>query len=760
MLIFDIATQAIDKGFKTLADIPEPKNSTVDKGEMDVWCNSTIGSPRRYNTLTKACLGLQSYANFEGNLTLLTSIGTDYVASVQDDVTTFSVSNNWNSTVPYYANKNEICKFFVSILPNALVEDTTFTKLNIDLTAIAPSTVNGTPQGGAERFNLDGYDAGIEATHPVLVIVPVVLKLYYDHKLPTTVSIDSFDVDAETFTKGGNTEGWIRAMKWTTEHNNGASLHHATVYCNNNDIVVDPITLPMLTDRCDFQHVSTQLAHDTTGAYDAVTTRIQDAIVLAAQKGGLKSPTTGGSPTSVASTTVTQTEQRTNEKSEQKMRKLRLLLIGKNDKGELVAPKLARHVLEAFKETTPVKAAVVLNQAFRDYRTNLVKKVLGSRGGSYSFSTEQLYPFLLKELMECNWFTENLTFNPSAVTREITLFAFLKANVNCTNFKEIVVSGRKIMSDAEMAPTSTNHNAGTSTLYTKGLSTKVTDGLSALANTEGILSFFLDDPIGHTPLISEYLARSYECLDNMETKATLEQICDGPSPNRYFMPNFLKDINQGISYFAAFSQSYAARAALEKNENLAAHAITTLSNVAHAEASLRTMMATGKFGDMNNKPPMYDFITSERSPPHTPQPDRGSGGNPPNGGDLKTPQAKKQKQQRTPANANGGVGGNNDRPNNSVRGVIKNAEGKSGLPKFPNGIKAKMPNRDNAFMQLCNKHIMDGVTCTNGNCRYAHVNKNNFFQRITNVAHQKMFCDYVNNDPNFTWAYGAITPQG
>ena len=753
MLIFDIAKDAIDQGIKTLADIRAPLNSTVDKGEINTWCNSTIPSPSRYNVLTKSALGLQSYANLDGNFMLLTSVGTDYINGTQDEATTFSLGNNWHTTVPHYVTKLDVVKFFISILPQGLADDTTFTQLTVDLNTVAPSTVNGTPQGGAERFNLEGYDALIDDTHPVAVVVPVIFKLPYGHGLPATVGIDSFDVNAEIFTKGGNTEGWIRAMKWANEHNAGASLHHATMYLNNTALPITGALAPLLTDRCDIRPITTMLPHDATGNHESVTTRIQDAIVLAAQKGGVSSPGKTGTPNAPTGTTVTQTEQRTNEKSEQRMNKLRLLLVGEDDKGVLVIPELARHITEAFKETTPVKAAVVLAQAFRDYRSNVVKKILGSRGGSFSLNTDQMYPRLTKELMDCNWFTENLTYNPSALLNDLTIFAFLKANVECSTFHEIVKHGQKIMSDVEMAPSNKNISPGSPNLYTKGNCTKVADGLSALSNLEGMLSFFLADPTKHVPLISKYLQRSYDRLDNMETKSTLEAMCDGTSPNRYFIPNFLSDINQGVSHFAAFAQSYEARTALEKKDPLLPFMETTINNVSIVETNMSSMLASGKFGDMNNMPALYKYIAKVGAPVPTPPQE----GRYANNNDVQTPKAKKQKQQGTPAAAV--ANGNNSQLPNSKKGIIKNAEGKTGMPQLPNGIKAIMPNRDNALGQPCNKHIMDGVACTIPNCRYAHVNKNNFHKRIPDKEHQKMFCDYVNNNPNFTWANGTLTPQ-
>jgi len=463
MLLFDIAKHANAKGVKTLAEIPAPVNSTVDMGELGNWYNTAVSSPGRYSILTKSTLGLQSIANYRGNLTLLTSFGTDYVESANDEVATFSVGNNWNTTAPYYVQKMDIVKFIVSILPQGLADDTSFTQLDIDLSTIAASTEAGMPQGGLERFELTNYDPSDPSTFPKLVYVPLVGKLPYNHKLPSTVNIQSFDVDAEHFNKGGNLEGYIRAMQWTVEHNNGASLHYASRYCNNNDIQPVAEMGQNLSENCDFHAVAVQLPNDGTGGYDTVTTRIQDAIVLAAQKGGIQSYESPPESPERPLNTTTQTEQRANEKNELKMRKLRLLLVGKDSEGRIVAPELADHVKEAYKESTPVKSAVVLTQAYRDYRFTRVKKILGSRGGSFTLGANRLYPLLVKTLMDVTWYTENLTYNPDTILREITIFAFLKENVQCVSFNETIVHGQKLMNDIEMAPGHTKYDSGPTT---------------------------------------------------------------------------------------------------------------------------------------------------------------------------------------------------------------------------------------------------------------------------------------------------------
>jgi hypothetical protein len=61
--------------------------------------------------------------------------------------------------------------------------------------------------------------------------------------------------------------------------------------------------------------------------------------------------------------------------------------------------------------------------------------------------------------------------------------------------------------------------------------------------------------------------------------------------------------------------------------------------------------------------------------------------------------------------------------------------------------------------RLCRDHIQDGKTCPHRDCEYAHVGKANFHDRIPDVAHQKLFCDFVTNSDKFTWAMGELTPQ-
>jgi len=766
LLIFDIAKHANEKGITTLADIPAPLNSTVDTGELSNWYNSAIPSPGRYSTLTKSTLGLQSMAIFNGNLTLLTSFGTDYIETVNDEVTTFSVGNNWHTTAPYYAPKAEVYKFVVSILPQGLADDTDFTQLNVNLVDVAASTEADMPVGGLERFNLPNYDPNDATTHPTLVYLPVLGKLGYGHKLPATVNITSFDTDAETFTKGGNYEGWILAMKWSVENNNGASLHYASRFFNNNDIQPTAEMVQNLADRCDFHHAAVQLPNDGTGGYDAVTTRVQDAIVLAAQKGGIQvSDRHPSTPDRVINTT-TQTEQRTNDKNEQRMRKLRLLLVGKDDAGNAVIPELAPYVIEAYSETTPVKSAVVLRAAFRDYRLGHVKKILGSRGGNFTLTPEQWYPLFTKTVLDVSWFAENLAYAPDMILKEITIFAMLKANVNTSTFNEIIVYGQKLMNDVEMAPSSNNHVSGSANLYTRGQCTKVADGLSALANTEGLLSFLLAKPHKHTPCLNNFLKGAYERLDNMETKATLEGMCDGPSPNKFFIPNYLKDVSAGVAHVANFAHSYDARMAMESNKPIDEFLAPTIRNINTCDANMNLMMATGKFGDMMAMPSIYTHISSVPAVHERTDNNSNNNGGRANGNnrtpgspeDLRTPNAKKQKKQNSPTSVAGGSNPST-RPPNSTRGIIKNVDGHSGLPRIPPGIKAKMPNRENALGNLCNKHIMDGVSCAQTNCRYAHVNNHNFHNRIPDVEHQKLFCDYVNNAAGFTWAHGVLEPK-
>ena len=95
-----------------------------------------------------------------------------------------------------------------------------------------------------------------------------------------------------------------------------------------------------------------------------------------------------------------------------------------------------------------------------------------------------------------------------------------------------------------------------------------------------------------------------------------------------------------------------------------------------------------------------------------------------------------------------------------AKGIIKNVDGSTKVPIIPTSILAMNKAKGNAMCKVCRQFATEGLTCNNVVCPYAHVMYRTFQSNITNVDHQKEFCDFVNNNPDITWAGEELKPIG
>jgi len=764
----DIVRAAAKKGINSLSAIPAPNNTTTSTASNNTWFDSTLAGPQRRSIFATSNTGFQSAANINGHMALLSALGTNYIPTINSEVTSFSVGDTFIGTSPHYSTHDDITKYCISIVPASLMEDSPFVAVAQTLDTLPPFA--GGIQGGLERFNLPNYDATDPSTHPVLVYIPVICPLDYVHKLTNNASIAAMDIGTEDFTKGGTLETWVFAMKWLVDNNNGHSLHDASQFFNHADLNLNVANGPdatALSATCNFNELSTQLPSTATSGYTEVEARIHEAILMTCMKAGVTTsdpdpPTPPRTPTNGF---TTQTEQHQNQKNAEKIMKLRLSLVGLDDNGNVVIPELSDRVTGAYKERNMAAATELLRGQFRDWNLTAAPKLLKEYGTAYDFSHDEMYPFFVKAVLDGMFYTDNLRLRPKDVFEEITIFNFLKPKTSTVEYEEVVKEGQKALNMVAMTPDNKNVQITSKGLYAGGHCKTLQHALSAIAGMHGWFLFLLEDGTTMVPRVCNLLRELHDKLSHMGHRRTVESLTEGPNGNPYFITNFLLDAQQALSQHFMFCHNPYVRSIMKSNGDMQPLFDEYTNNVDTVLQNMDVMFTTGKFDGYKECPVLYAILFGK--PDANKNVKGGTNGQSPgkgnrnNGEQSPAKKQKKSKNNSSPAPGTGNRGSPNGAPTGPpAKGIIKNVDGSTKVPIIPTSILAMNKAQGNAMRKVCRQFATEGLTCRNVVCPYAHVTYRTFQSNITNVDHQKEFCDFVNNNPDITWAGEELKPIG
>jgi len=755
---------AMENGRRTPSKIPKPQGLGASAAATTKpWFDGSKTAVQRLNTLTTTASGIQGAAFIGNTLSLMTGITTAYVNAVGDEAVVFSPGDSYDIK-PYYATKGHTTQFVVTLMANSVAGALSYERLTQDVGTLAP--VAGQPAGGLERFNFPGYDDTDPETFPVLVYVPVVAKFPFDHKVNFIDPITGIDLAVEGYEKGAEMDAYLTSMKWLIERNGGNSLHHASGYFDPADInhAAGVHAADNLADTCDFAASMVQHPGVPVAACEQVEERIKNVIFSAINMAGVGTTTTAPGPAlpqQVVQTT-TQTESNQNSRNLKFQTSWRLALTGTDNNDSVVVPDLSQAFLDAYIEKSPTHASTHIQRALNDFMNSAAPALLRERGSSCSISTEEIYPYLTRQLLACEVYAGNVRTFPEKVLKEITTFCFLKSNPRCQAYEAVVKNGQTTMNAVAMSPLSTTIPATATNLYVEGKCTKLEHALNALANFEAILKFLMANPDTHESYLCSFLARAYDLIGNMTTRRTIEPITDGPQGNKYFVTNFLVDVNQAVSRIFEYAYDARVSKALANGEDLKPEYNKMVADVESIFNGMRYILTTGRFTEWEAFPRVYSYLKPEAH-----KNDNGSGKKPnANGGgadkEAGTPLTKKPKNQPKTGSPNSVADGNVGRQNNAntSHGVIKHKEGATGLPDIPTAIVGMNVSKGNALTKLCRANAVEGVVCKNKPCPYAHFTAKNFHARIPDVQHQKLFCDYVINSDKFDWTKSALAPRG
>ena len=762
---------ANEKRIHSISAIPAPAVSNgATHGDVRQWFSATLPSAQRLGTLTAPDIGIQSVALSGDNLVLLTGLGTNYIPAVNDDAVDYSVGDSYN-LVPYYSAKADMTKYVYTVIPAGLAEGT-FYHPPQTLDTLAPTATG--PPGGLERFNTPNYDANDQDSLPVLVLMPMVCKVGFAHAIKSNSSITAMDIANEDFLKGTTLEAYVTGMKWLMEHNGGNSLHHGTDLFDITAVTWVDANAPgtnNLSASCNFAPYMHQVPINVANVHETTVKRVQATIMMACMNGGLmesdRPPET--TPGTVIKTT-TMTESLATERNKGFQTIWSLMLARKDGDGNVVPAELSRTLLLAYKEKNAALSCQSMTSAFRDFIITNLQALLGHRASSFTMKHDELYPWLVKNVLEAKMYADNLRLNPDYVKKDITIFCFLKSILASTEYETIIKGGQTMVEAVSMAPGSTNIPTGSSTLYINGSCHKIEDALAGLTNLEAFFLLLVKDPKNNVPYIVELLRECYDIIGNMQARRSFESMTDGPNGNPFFVGNFLLDVHMTISQVMMFAYNPEVRELADANGDITPAFEKAMTNAQAVLESIRYGFTTGKLHEMNDRPRLFDYLdNAPNRNPSTPPPKSGgnNGGNnnqsPGDGKHNNSSPAKKQKKDnnRSPtsvASPNSG-GSPPTAPGSTTRGLIKGVNGETKLPTLPTSILGMNPAKGNAMCKLCRLYITEGHSCGKTDCPYTHVNSSTFHKRITDAEHQKVFCDFVNASTNYDWVGREMKPR-
>jgi len=762
---------ANEKRIHSISAIPAPTaNNATTLGDVRNWFRSTTPAAQRLGTLMAPDIGIQSVALSGDNLVLLTGLGTNYMPAVNDDAVDYSVGDSYN-LVPYYSAKADITKYVYTVIPAGLVEDT-FYHPPQTLDTLAPIAAG--PPGGLERFNTLNYDATDPDSFPVLVLIPMVCKLGFEHAIKSNSSVTAMDIANEDFIKGTTLEAYITGMKWLVENNGGNSLHHGTDLFDIATVTWVDANVPgtnNLSVTCNFAPFMHQVPIDVANVHETTVKRVQSTIMMACMNGGVMVSDTPPetTPQTVIKTT-TMTESLASERNQGFQTIWSLMLARTDSNGKAIPAELSDTLLKAYKEKNAALSCQSMTSSFRDFIITNLQELLGHRGSSFTMKHDELYPWLVKSILEAKMYADNLRLNPEYVKKDITIFCFLKSILASTEYETIIKGGQTMVEAVSMAPGSNNIPTGSSTLYVNGSCTKIEDALAGLTNLEAFFLLLVKDPKNKVPYIVELIRQCYDLIGNMQSRRSFESMTDGPNGNPFFVGNFLLDVHMTLSQIMMFAFNPEVRELASANGDITPPFEKAMKNAQAVLESVRYAFQTGKLHEMNERPRLFDFLadapTRHQSTPPPKGGDSNGGSNnqsPGSGKYNNSSPAKKQKKDnnRSPTSVatNNNGGSPPTAPGSTTRGLIKMVNGETKLPTLPTSILGMNPAKGNAMCKLCRLYITEGHSCGKTDCPYTHINSSTFHKRITDLEHQKAFCAFVKDAANYDWVGRELKPR-
>ena len=761
-LIYDVAKHANGKGIHSLSEIPAPTVSTTNVGNLNVWFDPTTNGDLRLSTLTNPNLGFQSATIVNGNVTLLTAMHSTYVGSNNADAIAYSLGDRFQSFDPSWSSKAHVSHFLISILPTSVADASGFQRVTQGLDALPPADGGG---AGLERFNSPGYNNMEPDTFPTLVYIPVVAKLPFMHHVPTNSDVVGLDLQNEEIATGTNTEGWIMATQWLLINNNGESLHHASAFFDVANLQLNGAPFPQagdLCNTCNFHAPINSLHNDGSNEYDSIVAHVQTVITVAAMNGGINHSDRGppSTPDTVIKTMST-TEQQRLKTSLRTQMFYKLFFVGYKN-GNLCIPELSNAYTDFLGETNPVSACKIFGDSLQDFINHESERVLGTHHTNTTLTGDDFYPYLIRCLLDGNFSKRILAYAPTTIQKEITIFSVLSPNKATQAYKEVINEGHKALELMNMGTHKSQLTTPVSSLYTGGkIGTRI-DAKSAIANALLLFSFMLKEPLEHEAIICSQLKLWSDRLDVNMFKHMIEQITEGPNPNKYFITHYLNDVQKSWHTIADFAASAHGKSGYEQQDLLPELLKITIENLAMLQSKKDSDFSNANLSDYNQMPTFWQYLAQPAAgKPAVAQQQQQSKN------DTDSPDRKKQKKDKnqSPTSVTGGTGaGTSGTPGpkpHSIHGLLVAAEG-AGLPTLPRAIRAKNVMKNNTLTPLCRAHLVEGTVCKNKDCNYAHVNANTFHARIPDPEHQKLFCDFVNNpDSKFSWKNNhPLTPQG
>ena len=749
---------AMEKGHHSISTIPKPLGMSASIAtEVGPWFNGTNPTPMRINTLTTPTSGVQGAAMRGENIVLLSGLSTSYVNDVNDEAVVFSPGDNFE-VHPHYVTKANASKFVVSLLSQGAANALSFERLNQDLAALVPAA--GQPAGGLDRYNFPGYDPTDPDTDPVLVYMPIVAKLPANHKVKTSDAITTLNLEMEEHEKGTETDAYLTSMKWLLEHNAGNSMHHLCAFFDHTTLQQNngSPAANNLAATCDFTPFMVQHAVAPGTGSEVVQERIKQTIIAAIGLAGIEEVSNNGpAPIQQIVQTTTQTESQQNARNQKNQLQWRLALCGMNDHGTVVVPELSQAFQDAYAEKSPTHASTHLQRALQDYITSVCPSLLGQRGSTCSIDPDEIYPLFTRLVLGCDVATANFRTHPNHVTKEVSIFCFLKSIPKSVEYAEVVTGGQSAMHAVAMAPLNNTIPTSSNVLYIQGQCTKLDHALHAIANFEAFIKFVMADPATHKSYLGEYLAIVYDFLGSMVNRRKVEPITDGPDGNKYFITNFLLDVHVGIARIFEFAYNPDVRKTVSEGGNLVAEFDKMKSDVEIVISNMRYNIASGKFTEWESMPRVYGLLVPKSNGTKNPNNNNNNNNTKGGGGVEKTPPTKKPKKDTT----DNGSGAKKTENAHTIHGVIKRKAGVTSMPEIPLSILGMNIFKANALTRLCRANVLEGVVCKNEKCPYAHFSAKNFHARVADVQHQKEFCDWVNNSDKFEWTSPRpLTPRG